>query len=670
MSEPGFSIARGKPAASDGAGPAIARDEASPALPLGLDDTVTPRLRAGRNQPAPRVAATDGDNAAAENTGADNPGGLPPLPPVPAQEDLPLRPEVVEPGRALALADFSPPAVSAGERLLRLAYKLGVPAGALQPFRKRARPRLTATVANPLPGDAAAGKALRAGHFLVHGMKTAIADIAFSGPHLPPPFERMVHGFGWLADLETSGPRQQCAGLAERILGMWLNANPGPATGPAWDVGHTGHRLLGWLIHAPLLLSGNDKVFRSRMLHTMAETARWLDRHVTRADDKLAEVVGWSAIVAAGLLMAEGRPRRLFGEAGLIRALGDLVGDDGGVLSRSPLGQIEAIAVLVRLKACYAAVRRDPPQQIDTILSLLVPPLLAMLHGDGALGSWQGAGAVGADQIAALIKASGVRTRPLRDARQWGYQRVGAGKSVLLLDAAPPPIARHARDGCASTLAFEFSHGAERLIVNCGGAAFAGGLIPLRLAQGLRATAAHSTLTIDDFNSTAVLINGKLGSGVSEVEVDRRTLQTDGSYAASGPGQATRIEASHNGYVSRYGLLHQRILILRDDGTELRGEDLLVPQAKKGKRGTIGVALRFHLGPHIELAQGQDGLGVTLALPDGGLWQFRSGRDAVTIEDSLWADGQGRPVGTRQLVITAKIPRSGESFSWLLKKMR
>jgi len=42
----------------------------------------------------------------------------------------------------------------------------------------------------------------------------------------------------------------------------------------------------------------------------------------------------------------------------------------------------------------------------------------------------------------------------------------------------------------------------------------------------------------------------------------------------------------------------------------------------------------------------------------------------VVIEESLWADGQGRPMATRQLVITAKVPRSGETFSWLLKKMR
>ena len=580
-------------------------------------------------------------------------------------DDSVMEPGVIEPGRALALADFSPPQVSAGERLIRFAYRFGIGPRTLNPFAKRAAPRLTATVANPLPGDPSNGTALRAGHFVLHGLKAAIADIEFSGPRLAPPLERLVHGFGWLADLEACAARAQCSAVAERILSRWLTANPRPDGTPAWDVGNVAHRLLNWLIHAPLVLSGQDRKFRSRALHAFDTTAGWLDRNLGRAEDKLSEVAGWTAITAAGLLLADGGARRLYGEAGLVHALGDLVGDDGGVLSRSPLCQIEAIELLVRLKACYSAVRAEPPAQIDTILGVLVPPLLAVLHGDGALSGWQGGYALPATRIQALIRASGVRTRPLRDARQWGYQRVAAQRSILLFDSAPPPVSRHARDGCASTLAFEFSHGPERIIVNCGGGACAGGLIPLRLAQGLRATAAHSTLTIDDFNSTAVLINGKLGTGVSEVDIDRRTLAGD----SPGTG-ATRLEASHNGYVARYGLNHRRILILRDDGTELRGEDSLVPSGRKGKRGTIVVVLRFHLGPHIELAQGRDGLGVTLALPDGSLWQFRSGRDPVTVEESLWADGQGRPAGTRQLVITAKVSRSGETFSWLLKKMR
>ena len=578
------------------------------------------------------------------------------------------RGELIEPGRALALADFSPPALGAGERLIRFAYSLGVPGSMLtSPLAKVSKPRLLATVANPLPGNRAAGTALRAGHFLVHGAKTPIAQIDFAGAgRMPPPLERMVHNFAWLADIEACAPREQGVPVAERLIAAWLDANPKPPAkpgkGPAWSVANAGLRQLNWLVHAPLILSGGDRRLRPRVLAALGDGARWLDRNVGRADDLLGEVAGWCGIVASGLLLPDGRPRLLFGEAGLIKALGDLMGDDGGILSRSPLGQMEAIALLVGLRACYRAVRRDPPDPLDNLIAVLVPPLLALTHGDGSLGSWQGAWAIDAGEIAMLVEASGVRTRPLRDVRQWGYQRVVAHKSVLLFDGAPPPLARHARYGCASTLAFELSHAGHRIVVNCGGAACAGGLVPARLEQGLRATAAHSTLVLDDANSTAVLINGKIGSGVSEVDIDRRTLDGDKS------GRATRLEASHNGYAGRYGLVHRRILILRDDGGELRGEDLLVPTGRKGRRGKVAFAIRFHLGPNVEVGLSEDGQGAGLALPDGSYWQFRAGAD-VAVEDSIWVDGQGRPTPVQQLVVSGLVSRGGADFAWLLKKM-
>lgn len=577
--------------------------------------------------------------------------------------------DLIEPGRALALADFSPPDVTAGERLLRFAYRLGIPGATLAaPFRKPGKPRILATVLNPLPGSRVGGTALRAGHFLVHGVKAPLAQVDFAGvARLAPPLERAIHSFAWLADLEASAAREQAAPVAERILDSWLAANPKPPArpgkGPAWSVANAGMRELNWLVHAPLILSGADKARRARVLAALGETARWLDKNVTRAEDLLAGVAGWCGIVAAGLLLPDGKARLLFGEAGLIKALGELVGDDGGVLSRSPLGQIEAISLIVKLRACYHALRQDMPAALEAILAMLVPPLLALTHGDGSLGSWQGAWAIDGDELASLIAASGVRTRPLRDVRQWGYQRVVAKQSILQFDAAPPPLAKHARHGCASTLAFEFSHGGHRLVVNCGGSGAAGGLIPVRLEQGLRATAAHSTLVLDDVNSTAVLINGAIGTGVSEVEVDRRSMAGE-----RGSG-ATRLEASHNGYEARYGLTHRRILILRDDGTELRGEDLLVPAGRKGKNGKVGFAIRFHLGVGVTAQLSDDRQGAGLALPDGSLWQFRSGGGQISLEESLWADGQGRPHATQQLVLQGLVSRGGGNFAWLLKKM-
>ena len=588
-----------------------------------------------------------------------------------AQEADLETPEQVEPSRALALSDVIAPRARPGEALIRLAYKMGVPGHALAaPFRRPSPIRILATVESPAMGDRTAGVALRAGHFLVHGVKQPISQLDLdSSARLAPGLERTIHSFSWLADLAASAPREDCIAVAERITSLWLDAHPSPAKGPAWELEHTGLRLLAWLVHAPLVLAGHDGALKPRLLSAIGESAHWLERKAARAGAGLGQVAGWAAVTAAGLLLPEGRPRRLYGEAALIKALGELVAEDGGNLSRCPAAQMEAIRLLTDLIACYEAVDLDAPDAIYVMRELLVPPLLALRHGDGALGNWQGQGAIAADKVAALIEATGIRTRALNEPQLWGFQRMRAGKTIVQFDAGPPPRARHARCGCASTLAFELSDGPNRLIVNCGGAALAGGQVPARIGQPLRASAAHSTLVLDDANSTAVLLHGKLGKGAETVEVERRSVAGKGR-------EATRIEAAHDGYAARFGLTHQRILTLAGDGLELAGEDILVPVSRRGKRGKIAFAIRFHLGRGIEAHLSQDGRGASLLTGDGQLWQFRLRGDVagssevrLSCEDSLWVDGEGRPHPSEQLVIEGLTSRGGGQFSWLLRKM-
>lgn len=603
------------------------------------------------------------DNPVLALTVHDEPGVAPP----PAETPTP-QPE--EPSRALALSDVIAARAGPGEVLIRLAYRLGVPGQALAaPFRRPPPLRVLATVDSPAHGDRAAGTALRAGHFLIQGVRLPIASLDLSpvARHAPG-VERVLHSFSWLADLAVSTSRADGTAVAERIAGLWFHANRTPSKGPAWEVEHAGLRLVAWLVHAPLVLAGHDKTLRSRILAAIAETATWLDKKAPREGPGFGQVAGWAGIVAAGLLLPNGKPRRLFGEDGLVRALGDMVGEDGGVLSRCPAAQLDTIRLLTDLLACYAAAEVTPPPALAVMREMLVPPLLALRHGDGALGSWQGQGAIPADRVAAVIAASGVRTRPLTTTEGWGYHRVRAGETLLQFDAAPPPRSRHARVGCASTLAFELSDGPARIIVNCGGAALAGGQVPARIGQGLRATAAFSTLVLDNANSTAVLLHGQLGKGVETVAVERRIVAGRGR-------EATRIESAHDGYASRFGLTHQRILTLSGDGTELAGEDILIPSTKNGKRGKIAFALRFHLGRGVEVQLSGDKRGASLLLPDGRLWQFRLGGDragagviTLAAEDSLWIDGDGRPHATEQLVIEGLALRSGGQFSWLLKK--
>ena len=142
---------------------------------------------------------------------------------------------------------------------------------------------------------------------------------------------------------------------------------------------------------------------------------------------------------------------------------------------------------------------------------------------------------------------------------------------MLVFDAAPPPPPRALEGACASTLAFELSDGPDRLVVNCGGVGAAKGALPAGLVHALRTTAAHSTLTLGDRNSTAIHEDGSLGKGVGEVELVRDETAGIG-----------RVEASHDGYARRYGLVHERRLNLSGDGRQLAGEDRLIATGRSG----------------------------------------------------------------------------------------
>jgi uncharacterized heparinase superfamily protein len=240
--------------------------------------------------------------------------------------------------------------------------------------------------------------------------------------------------------------------------------------------------------------------------------------------------------------------------------------------------------------------------------------------------------------------------------RGWGYHRLSALGTILIVDSAPPPSTQMARSGSASTLAFEMSDGAQRLIVNCGGPAPLASDLPDQLIEGLRTTAAHSTLVLADTNSTNIMGDGSIGRGVADVAVDR----------AEGD-DSSRVEASHDGYVRGFGLVHRRSLMLGNDGKEVRGNDLLVPKGRRRKDG-VPFAIRFHLEGGIEPTLTADGMGAILRSSGAPPWNFRSRGASISVEESLTVDGSGEPHRTMQLVINGETGSDGADVHWQLRR--
>jgi uncharacterized heparinase superfamily protein len=517
--------------------------------------------------------------------------------------------------------------------------------------------KLLAVPDDPFLGDFKRGQALLGGQMMFRGETRAIDALNLAKPDFSPDFAEYLHGAAWLRDLSSVATRVQGVPIAEAILRQWLTAHADTISEPAWRADLCGRRILAWSAHAPLILSSTDLVYRSKVLNTFARSTRHLDRGADKIAPGAARVATACGVVAGGMLLPGGDPRRLANEAALTRALAVSVFEDGGVVSRSPATQLDVIMLLTALREVYEARRIEPPVLIADTLTRLVPALLGVCLGDGGLSSWQGGGPVPGETVTEIVAATGIRTRPLRQAREWGYQRLSAAGAVLVFDAAPPPVARMVKGGCASTLAFEFSDGPHRIVVNCGGARAGLAQLPGALAEGLRTTAAHSTLVMGDSNSTAVHADGTLGRGVGEVELARQESEN-----------ASRVEASHDGYARRFGFIHRRQLILTGDGRELRGDDMLLPATRRGRVVATGFVIRFHLGAGVEVSPTADGMAALLRLPGGALWQFRCKGGALAVEPSLWIDGEGRPQSTFQLVVSGETPAGGANVGWVLKR--
>ena len=540
------------------------------------------------------------------------------------------------------------------ERLQRLTWRTPI-----HGFRLKGRHplRLLAVPDDPFAGDTARGADLLEGKIGFLGESRAIAGLDLAKPDYSRRFGTYLHSFAWLRDLAAVAPRAQAAPVAERITRCWLDAHAERVTEPAWLPETWGRRILFATAYAPLILSSSDLVYRSLVLNTIARGARHLDATADRPHPGAARIAAWCGVVAAGLLIPGGEIRLKVGESGLERAIASGIFPDGGVVARSPLAQIDIIMLLTMLRQVYAARRQGSYPVVEEAIARMIPALLGVCHGDKSVSSWQGGGPVPPEQLATLIEATGVRARPLRQARDWGYQRLSGGQTVVVMDAAPAPVARLIEGGCGSTLAFEMSDGAHRLIVNCGGARALQAQIPAALAEGLRTTAAHSTLIVGDSNSTAIHSDGSLGRGVAEVELTRQESEN-----------ASKIEASHDGYVRRFGFTHRRQLVLSADGRDLRGDDMLLPTGRRGRGGSTGFAVRFHLGRGVQVSPTADGQAALLRLPGGTLWQFRCRGGALSVEDSLWIDAEGRPVPTHQLVVSGEAAAGGATIGWALKR--
>lgn len=506
--------------------------------------------------------------------------------------------------------------------------------------------------------DATRATEIYAGRFAFAG-KVVICDRRSPFEMVPPSDEWAVNllGFGWLRHLRA-GDSAITRANARALVDDWI-ALLGTGGGLAWRADILSRRIMSWLSQAPLVIKEADARFYRRFLRSLTRQVRYLRRTANEARDGLPALQAVIALTYASLCM-QGQARHLRTTARRLSAeLERQILPDGGHISRNPGALIELLLDLLPLRQAFSARNVPPPVALLNALDRIMPMLRFFRHGDGSFALFNGMGPTPPDQIATVLAFDDAHGTPLSNAPHSGYQRLDAGKAIVLVDTGRPPPIGLSQEAHAGCLSFEFSWRFNRIVVNCG--------LPEanreNWRQVARATAAHSTVTFNDTSSCRFLDFGSLRrllsgipivGGPSEVKITRGHQD-----------QAEVLDASHDGYAHPFRVRHERILKLAADGHRLDGEDRFSPSYGDAIPNRIpdNYAIRFHLNPAIKASGLTDGHGAVLLMPDRDVWTFNAFDEAVEIEESVFLAGPGGPRRTVQIVIYGNA-RSRHRVQW------
>jgi uncharacterized heparinase superfamily protein len=467
-------------------------------------------------------------------------------------------------------------------------------------------------------------------------------------------WRRSLHGFRWLRHMRAANTELASAN-ARVLVKDWIANHGTHISGVAWEPGVTSKRIIAWLQHSSVVLQGADFVFYRAFLRSLAMQIRYL-RSVAR------EMAGGKDLLRARIALAFAALSLPVPPAALRTASRSLAEEldrqilpDGGHISRNPLMVLEFLADLLPLRQTYANQAEQPPAALMGAVDRMLPALRFFRHQEGSLACFNGMGATVQDRIAAILRHDDTAGAPLLHASHSGYERLSIGDVTVIADTgAPPPLAVSgaAHAGC---LSFELSSGRHHFIVNAGVDTYG----DPEFRPLARATAAHSTATLNDTSSARFshsarlsgLVGAPLIGGPRHVHCERR----DGS-------DRHGFLARHDGYLQRFGLLHERELILLDRGGTLVGRDSFLRADGSPARDTGNdvVTVRFHLHPDINLYTDSGGH-LVLTSDNGDAWMFSSPDAAPQVEESIYF--------SRQFLLSFNASAVPE-VRWRLKRVR
>ena len=457
-----------------------------------------------------------------------------------------------------------------------------------------------------------------------------------------------LHSFFWLFSLDLKSPKND----VQSVIQEWIIKNT-EYNISSWEIDTLSKRIISWISNSKIAYEDSSEEYKNKFDEIIKKQINHLINEIERSkwfDDKM---ISCSAIILTGISYNE--KNFLFYGLKLLKKIIKISFDNEGFpRSRNIRQLVFYLKYFVLIREWLKESQNEIPEYLNEIIFYLGQSYILIHKNTEQNFLFNGNQISNNSDFNNYLKRLGYNFKS-ENYEIGGYIFLKNKKYAIAADLGAPPEKVFSKDYQSGALSFEFLSNNNKIICNSG--YFQNYKHQLNLIS--KSTACHSSLVIDNVSSVSFT---KQSSGINKInsslKIFNRKVVKDNNYWS--------FEASHNGYIKKFGILHHRKVEFFHEISKLSGLDKI---EKKEDFKKYNFEIRFHLDPEAKVMKTQDGNSIYIGLKNEG-WKFTSLNNKISYETGLYFGNKNNFAENQNILITGKTSDKEVLIHWEFEKIK
>ncbi len=456
---------------------------------------------------------------------------------------------------------------------------------------------------------------------------------------------RKLHSFFWLFSLDLKSSKKN----TQSVIFNWIENNIN-YNNKNWEIDILSKRIISWISNSKLTYEDSNEIYKNKFNLIIQKQINHLINEIEKSNNIDNKIIGCAAIILTGLAFNEKEKYLNFGLSLLKKIIDFSFDNENFPKSRSIRQLVFYLKYFVLIREWLKESQSEIPEYLDEIIFYLGKSYSVLCQGKVKTLLFNGNHESDNRDFDNYLLKHGYKFKN-NSFEAGGYIVLKNKKITLSIDTGHSPEKKFSKDYQSGALSFEIISNNKKLICNSGYFQ----KTKHRLHRISKSSATHSTLIIDNQSSC------KINKSKMEVENSLKILEKNFIIEKD----YWNINAAHDGYNKRYGIIHKRQIEFFPEKNKFIGLDKII---NKKKFKNLNFEIRFHLEPTTKVMKTQDGKSILIDIDNEG-WKFSAEGYQIDMETGFYFGKKNSFIENQNLFISGITQKENQSIKWEFKKI-